>query len=83
VRRLQRAELLDDQEPEDDDRAAGVKEILPPLPQAYAAQRSEVDRVIGKFCNLVIGNLRGRFSNYQITQFQNYSIKIQGRKLNG
>jgi hypothetical protein len=74
VRRLQRAELLDDQEPEDDDRAAGVKEVLPPLPQAYAAQRSEVDRVIGKFCNLAIGNLRGavfKLPNYSISKLLN------------
>jgi hypothetical protein len=74
VRRLQRAELLDDQEPEDDDRAAGVKEVLPPLPQAYAAQRSEVDRVIGKFCNLVIGNLRAvvfKLPNYSISKLLN------------
>jgi hypothetical protein len=48
---LQRAELFDHEKPEDDDRAAGIQEILPPLPQAYAAQGSEVierlsDRVI-------------------------------------
>jgi len=42
VRRLQRAELFDHQEPEDDDGAAGIQEILPPLPQAHAAQRSEI-----------------------------------------
>jgi hypothetical protein len=41
---LQRAELFDYQEPEDDDRAAGAQEILPPLPQAHAAQRSEVGK---------------------------------------
>jgi hypothetical protein len=42
MRRLQRAELLDDQEPEDDDRTVGIQEILQPLPQAHAAQRSEI-----------------------------------------
>jgi hypothetical protein len=41
---LQRAELFDDQEPEDDDGAAGIQEILPPLPQAYAAQGSEIGK---------------------------------------
>jgi hypothetical protein len=39
---LQRAELFDDKEPEDDDGTAGVQEILPPLPQAHAAQGSEI-----------------------------------------
>jgi hypothetical protein len=39
---LQRAELFDHQEPEDHDGAAGVEEILPRLPQAHAAQGSEV-----------------------------------------
>jgi hypothetical protein len=39
---LQRAQLLDDQEPEDDSRPAGSEEILQALPEAYAAQRSEV-----------------------------------------
>jgi hypothetical protein len=68
---LQRAELFDDKEPEDDDRAAGVQEILPPLPQAHAAQRSEIDLVIGKFCNLVIETRKVRF---QITKLLNYKI---------
>jgi hypothetical protein len=39
---LQRAELFDHQEPEDDDGAAGAEKILPRLPQAHAAQGSEV-----------------------------------------
>jgi hypothetical protein len=39
---LQRAELFDHQEPEDDDGTAGIQEILQPLPQAHAAQRSEI-----------------------------------------
>jgi hypothetical protein len=39
---LQRAELFDHQEPEDDNGTAGVQEVLPPLPQAHAAQRSEI-----------------------------------------
>jgi hypothetical protein len=39
---VQRAELFDHQEPEDNDGAAGTEEILRPLPEAHAAQRSEV-----------------------------------------
>jgi hypothetical protein len=39
---LQRAELFDHQEPEDHDGAAGAEEVLPRLPQAYAAQGSEI-----------------------------------------
>jgi hypothetical protein len=42
VRRLQRAELFDDQEPEDHDGASGAEKVLPRLPQAHAAQGSEV-----------------------------------------
>jgi hypothetical protein len=78
---VQRAELLDHEEPEDDNRPAGVQEILPPLPQAHAAQRGQIDLVIGKFCNLGI-ETPGRFQNYRITQLQNYQF-MQGRKLNG
>jgi hypothetical protein len=48
---LQRAELFDHQEPEDDDGAAGVQEVLPPLPQAHAAQRSEVAGASGQQSN--------------------------------
>jgi hypothetical protein len=39
---LQRAELFDHEEPENDDGTAGIQEILQPLPQAHAAQRSEI-----------------------------------------
>jgi hypothetical protein len=39
---LQRAQLLEDQEPENHDRAVGAEEILQPLPEAYAAQGSEI-----------------------------------------
>jgi hypothetical protein len=46
VRRLQRAELFDHQEPEDHDGAVGVEEILPRLPQAHAAQGSEIIAVV-------------------------------------
>jgi hypothetical protein len=42
VRRLQRAELFDHQKPEDHDGASGAEEVLPRLPQAHAAQGSEV-----------------------------------------
>jgi hypothetical protein len=41
---LQRTQLLDDQEPEDDSRPAGSEEVLQALPEAYAAQRSEIEQ---------------------------------------
>jgi hypothetical protein len=34
---MQRAQLLDDQEPEDDTGPNRVEEVLPTLPEAYAA----------------------------------------------
>jgi hypothetical protein len=34
---LQRAELFEDEEPEDDAGPAGIEEILPPVPEAHAA----------------------------------------------
>jgi hypothetical protein len=73
---LQRAQLLDDQEPEDDSRPAGGKEVLQTLPEAYAAQRSEINFVIGEFFNLVIENpaCKRWFSNFQITQLRNYQM---------
>jgi hypothetical protein len=40
VRRLQRAELFEDQEPQDDAGPSGTEEVLQPVPQAHAAQRS-------------------------------------------
>jgi hypothetical protein len=39
---VQGAELLDHEEPEDDDGPAGIQKVLPPLPQAHAAQGSEI-----------------------------------------
>jgi hypothetical protein len=45
---VQRTELLDDEEPEDNDGAAGIQEILPPLPEAHAAQRGEVTPFSGR-----------------------------------
>jgi hypothetical protein len=80
---LQRAELFDDQEPQDDDRAAGVQEILQPLPEAHAAQRSEIIEQLGNF---VIEKLKIRLGpTFQITQLHNRAITQwqQGRKLNG
>jgi hypothetical protein len=41
---LQRAELFEDQEPENDTGPSGAEEVLQPVPQAHAAQRSEVKR---------------------------------------
>jgi hypothetical protein len=42
VRRLQRAELLDHEEPQNDTGSNREEEVLQPVPQAHAAQRSEV-----------------------------------------
>jgi hypothetical protein len=82
---VQRAELFDDQEPEDDDRAAGIQEILPSLPQAHAAQGSEIKFVIGNrvICKFKPHQVR-MSAVFQITnyKFQNYKW-LQGRKLNG
>jgi hypothetical protein len=39
---LQGEELLEDQEPEDHAGPAGAEEILPPVPEAHAAQGSEI-----------------------------------------
>jgi hypothetical protein len=46
VWRLQRAELFEDQEPQNDTGPSGTEEVLQPMPQAHAAQRSEIDFVI-------------------------------------
>jgi hypothetical protein len=51
---VQRAELLDHQEPEDDAGSDRVEEVLPALPEAYAAQRSEIDLAIGPSGHRVI-----------------------------
>src|SRR5581483_10116790 len=40
--RLQRQELLHDQEQEDDHGSSGVQQVLPQVPQAYFSQRSEI-----------------------------------------
>jgi hypothetical protein len=40
--RLQRAELLDDQEQEEDDGPAGVFQVLQSLPQAHGSQGNQV-----------------------------------------
>jgi hypothetical protein len=45
---VQRAQLFDHEESEDDTGSAGTEEILPPLPQAHAAQGSEI---IDEFSN--------------------------------
>jgi hypothetical protein len=39
---MQRAQLFDNQESEDDAGPSGTEEVLQALPEAYAAQRSEV-----------------------------------------
>src|SRR5207253_6836122 len=44
VHRVQKPELFQNQEQEDYHRAAGVEEVLSPLPQAPVASRNQVDR---------------------------------------
>jgi hypothetical protein len=39
---LQRTELFDHQEPEDNAGPAGVEEVLPAVPEAHAAQGSQI-----------------------------------------
>jgi hypothetical protein len=70
---VQRAELLNHEKSQDDNRPAGVQEILPPLPQAHAAQRSEMNWVIEKFCNWVIEKPLAR-ADFQIPQLLNHTI---------
>jgi hypothetical protein len=65
---LQRAELFDHQEPEDHDRAPGVEEILPHLPQAHAAQGSEVIVELPEF----------RIAEFEIRKSVNPSIQSTG-----
>ena len=79
---MQRAELFDYKEPQDDDGQAGIQEVLPPLPQAHAAQGSEIDLGIENFCDLVIEEplRRSKLPNHSMTKLLN---QIQGRKLNG
>jgi hypothetical protein len=61
---VQGQELLHDQEPEDDAGPVGVQQVLPEVPQAHAAQGSEM---IGDLaiCDLVISE----FANHSITHF--------------
>jgi hypothetical protein len=55
---VQATQLQHDEEQEEDDRAAGVLEILPLLSQAYVAQRVEIvrsaERGRGEFINSLI-----------------------------
>jgi hypothetical protein len=70
---LQRAELFDDQEPEDHDGASGAEKVLPRLPQAHAAQGSEM-----------IADLRLEISDFSICNLKSPNLQWeQGRKLNG
>jgi hypothetical protein len=39
---VQESELFDHQEPEDNAGSLGVQQVLPEVPETYAAQRSEV-----------------------------------------
>jgi hypothetical protein len=50
VRRLQRAELFDDQEQENHDGTSGIQEVLQTVQEAYGAQGSEVEQ------HIAIGN---------------------------
>jgi hypothetical protein len=43
---LQRAELFENQEPQNDTGPSGTEEVLQPVPQAHAAQRSEVKAIV-------------------------------------
>jgi hypothetical protein len=51
---VQGTELLEDQESEDDAGPVGAEEILQSVPEAYAAQRSEINLVIEQLGDLVI-----------------------------
>jgi len=50
---VQGAELLEDEEQEDDHGPFGVFEVLQPMPQAHVAQGNKVVRALGS------GGLRG------------------------
>jgi len=71
---LQRAELFDHQEPEDNDGTAGVQEILQPLPQAYAAQGSEIIERLSDRVILRLKNLARQVLNHSMTRSQNQSM---------
>jgi hypothetical protein len=43
VRRLQKSQLCDGQEQEEDDTTFGIQKVLSVLPETHAAQRDEVD----------------------------------------
>jgi hypothetical protein len=47
VRGLQRAQLFDNQEQEDDDWSFGVQQVLPTVPETYGPQRDEVIGELG------------------------------------
>jgi hypothetical protein len=73
---VQRQELLHDEEPEDDAGPFGDEQVLPEVPQAHAAQGSEVigDLVI---CDLVIWSRFAAGScNHSITQSQNHAMEL-------
>jgi hypothetical protein len=44
---VQRPELFDHQEQEDDTGPFGVQQVLPEVPEAHAAQGSEINFIIG------------------------------------
>jgi hypothetical protein len=61
---LQRAQLLNDQEPEDDSGPDRAEEVLQALPEAHAAQRSEVIEDFRlKILDLPICNLKSAIFN--------------------
>jgi hypothetical protein len=66
VWRLQRAKLFDDQEPKNDTGPSGTEEVLQPVPQAHAAQGSEIERL----SHFVIESL-GDWKNHEMIQWSN------------
>jgi hypothetical protein len=78
---VQRAELLDHEKSEDDDGPAGIQEILPTLPQAHAAQGSEVT----PFAGVIVAGARSRHPERSWREILRAALEhgLQGRKLNG
>jgi hypothetical protein len=72
---VQRAQLFVDEKPQDDDRAAGIQEILPSLPQAHPAQRSEVDLVIEQRGRSVMENGATPISIDRMPALRNYEME--------